>query len=176
MAAAEDNLVQQAQQGSRQAYADLIRRHFGSVYMVCLGYLGNPADAEDTAQEVFLKGYMKIRTLRRPEQFEGWIRRIARNESRNFLRRRRKETSLFAFPAEIFAAKDCSETSSYEELQTAIAAMPADLRVPLLMYYFDGRRAEHVARALGVSRLSIYRRLKEAVGLLGEVLRKGREG
>jgi len=175
LAAAEDNLVQQAQQGSRQAYADLIRKYYGSVYMVCLGYLGNPTDAEDTAQEVFLKGYMKIRTLRRPEQFEGWIRRIAKNESRNFLRRRRKETSLFAFPAEIFAAKDCLETS-YEELQSAIAGMPADLRVPLLMYYFDGRKADHVAQALGVSRISIYRRLKEAVGLLGEVLRKGREG
>ena len=41
------------------------------------------------------------------------------------------------------------------------------------MYYFDGRKVEHVAEVLGVSRVSIYRKLKEAIGRLGAILRKG---
>jgi RNA polymerase sigma-70 factor (ECF subfamily) len=172
LTAAEGTFVQQSQQGSRQAYASLIRQHYGSVYMVCLGYLGNPADAEDAAQEVFLKGYMKIRTLRQPERFGVWIRQIAKNESQNILRRKKKKTMPLQFYQEAACPRP-TRNDFEEDLQSAIAAIPADLRVPLLMYYFDGRKVEHVAQTLGVSRIRVYRQLKEALRRLGEILQKG---
>ena len=167
-----DNQVKAAQAGDRQAYADLIRRTYPSVYLQCLGRLGNPADAEDLAQEIFLKGYLKIRSLRRPDHFERWIRTIARHECLNVLRRRKRTAAVFEIREELIPAAEPSDPP-HEELRQAVASLPGDLRTPLLMYYFDGRKVEHVAEALGVSRISVYRKLKEAIGRLGAILRKG---
>lgn len=170
----QDNRVKASQAGDRQAYAELIRRYYPSVYLLCLGRLGNSSDAEDAAQEAFLKGYLKIRSLRQPDHFEGWIRRIAKNECLNFLRREKRAGTVFEFREELIPAGGPSEPS-HEELRQAVAALPGDLRTPLLMYYFDGRKVEHVAEALGVSRVNIYRKLKEAIGRLSAILRKGEQ-
>ena len=166
-----DNLVSTSQAGDKQAYAELIRRCYSSVYLLCLGRLGNLADAEDLAQEVFLKGFLKIRSLRQADRFEGWIRQIAKNECNNFLRQK-KRAQGFELKEELIPAAGSAEPP-HEELRQAVAALPGDLRTPLLMYYYDGRKVEHVAEALGVSRVSIYRKLKEAIGRLGVILRKG---
>lgn len=168
----QDNRVKASQAGDRQAYAELIRRYYPSVYLQCLGSLGNSTDAEDVAQEVFLKGYLKIRSLRQPAHFEGWIRTIARHECLNFLRRRKRTGGTFEFREDLIPA-DSRVEAPHEALRQAVAALPGDLRTPLLMYYFDGRKVEHVAEVLGVSRISIYRKLKEAIERLGEILRKG---
>ena len=61
---ADKTLVAQACSGSRQAYAELIRRHYKAVFLACLGRVGRTCDAEDTAQETFLKGFTEIRRLR----------------------------------------------------------------------------------------------------------------
>ncbi len=168
----QNNHVEASQAGDKQAYAELIRRHYASVYLLCAGWLGNPSDAEDTAQEVFLKGYLKIRTLRRPDHFEGWIRRIARNECVNYLRRKKRTLGSFEIREELMAAGDTPDPP-HEALRQAVAALPGELRTPLLLYYYDGRKVDHVAEMLGVSRVSIYRKLKEAIGRLGTILRKG---
>ena len=169
----QDNQVKASQAGDKQAYTELIRRYYASVYLLCAGLLGNPSDAEDVAQEVFLKGYLKIRTLRRPDHFEGWIRRIARNECVNYLRRKKRTPGGFEIREELIAAAGTAPDPPHEELRQAVAALPCDLRTPLLLYYFDGRKVDHVAEMLGVSRVSIYRKLKEAIGRLGTILRKG---
>jgi RNA polymerase sigma-70 factor (ECF subfamily) len=166
-----ENLVHASQAGDKQAYAELIRGHYASVYLLCLGCLGKAADAEDAAQEVFLKGYLKIRTLRQPDHFNGWIRQIAKNECMNFLRREKRTRATVEFREELIPADRSSPPQ--EEVRRAVAALPGDLRTPLLMYYFDGRKVEHVAESLGMSRVSIYRKLKEALGQLSVILRKG---
>lgn len=168
----QEQHVTAAQAGDQQAYAELIRRYYPSVYLLCLGRMGNASDAEDIAQEVFLKGYLKIRSLRRPDLFEGWIRRIAKNECTNFLRRNKRAGAVFELREEQIPAGVSSE-GPHEELRQAVAALPGDLRTPLLMYYFDGRKVEHVAEALGISQVSTYRKLKEAIGRLRGILRKG---
>jgi hypothetical protein len=59
--------------GDRTAYAHLVRRHYKSVFLVCLGVLGNVHDAEDAAQDAMLKGFQQVRQLRDATQFGGWI-------------------------------------------------------------------------------------------------------
>lgn len=168
---AVDNLVRGSQRGDKKAYAELIRRQYPSVYLLCTGWLGNASDAEDMAQEVFLKGYLKIRTLRRPDHFEGWIRRIAKNECMNFLRQKKRTLGIFELREDLLPAGGPPE-SPHEEVRQAVEALPGNLRTPLMMYYFDGRKVEQVAEALGVSRISVYRKLKEAVGRLATILQK----
>jgi RNA polymerase sigma-70 factor (ECF subfamily) len=70
-------LVVRAQRGDREAFGHLAEQFQGTVYAVCLGRLGNPNEALELTQEVFLHALRRIGQLRQPERFAGWVRKIA---------------------------------------------------------------------------------------------------
>ncbi len=76
----DENLVDASRTGDNGAYAALAKRYYKSVFIVCLGMLGNVHDAEDIAQETMLKGLIKIKDLRDSSQFGSWIIRIAKKD------------------------------------------------------------------------------------------------
>jgi RNA polymerase sigma-70 factor (ECF subfamily) len=73
--------------GEAQFYHELIRPHERSVYMIALSYMKNEADAEDVAQEAFLKAFRNLSTFRGDSKFSTWLISITLNEARNRLRR-----------------------------------------------------------------------------------------
>jgi RNA polymerase sigma factor (sigma-70 family) len=152
--------------GDRTAYAGLVRRYYGRVFLVCLGVLGNVHDAEDVAQDAMIQGFQRIRQLRDGDQFGGWIVAIARNLSINCLRKRK--TSEKTFVPRLPQCAD--EPSGDEDLQQAVARLPEDLRLPLVMYYFDGRDVKTVAQKLGMSPSGVYLRLRTAIKELHDAL------
>lgn len=80
------HLIQLILTGDSRALEQLIRKHQASVYSQSLYWMRNPEDAREVVQDVFLKAYQNLASLRRPERFEAWLRQIARNECRNRLR------------------------------------------------------------------------------------------
>jgi RNA polymerase sigma factor (sigma-70 family) len=154
--------------GDRTAYAPLVRRHYKHVLLVCIGVLGNVHDAEDVAQDAMIKGLEKIRQLKDRDQFGHWVVRIARNLSINFLRRKDVADRV----VERATPDSHAEGGSTEDLQAAVARLPLDLRLPLVMYYFDGRSVKTVAEKLNVSTSGVYSRLRTAIQELHEILTK----
>jgi RNA polymerase sigma factor (sigma-70 family) len=154
--------------GDRTAYAPLVRRHYKHVLLVCIGVLGNVHDAEDVAQDAMIKGLEKIRQLKDRDQFGHWVVRIARNLSINFLRRKDVADRV----VERATPDPHAEGGSTEDLQAAVARLPLDLRLPLVMYYFDGRSVKTVAEKLNVSTSGVYSRLRTAIQELHEILTK----
>jgi RNA polymerase sigma-70 factor (ECF subfamily) len=73
--------------GDTQLYHDLIRPHERSVYMMALSFVKNEADAEDIAQEAFLKAFRTLSTFREESKFSTWLISITLNEARSRLRR-----------------------------------------------------------------------------------------
>jgi RNA polymerase sigma-70 factor (ECF subfamily) len=73
--------------GDTQLYHELIRPYERSVYMMALSYMKNEADAEDVAQEAFLKAFHHLTTFRAEAKFSTWLIGIALNEARSRLRR-----------------------------------------------------------------------------------------
>ncbi|MEN6577741.1 MAG: sigma-70 family RNA polymerase sigma factor [Phycisphaerales bacterium] len=153
--------------GDRTAYAGLVRRHYDHVFLVCLSVLGNTHDAEDVAQDAMLKGFEQIRQLRDGGQFAGWVVAIARNLSINLLRKRKAVGKALdgEKPAEHIAVE-----SGHEDLQRAVARLPRELRLPLVMYYFDGQDVKTVARRLEISTSGVYLKLRTAIEELHEML------
>jgi RNA polymerase sigma-70 factor (ECF subfamily) len=70
-------LVERAQGGDREAFGRLVEQFERTVYAVCLGRLGNPSEALELTQEVFLHVLRRINQLREPERFAGWLRQVA---------------------------------------------------------------------------------------------------
>jgi RNA polymerase sigma-70 factor, ECF subfamily len=82
----EAQLIASILAGETQLYHELIRPYERSVYMMALSYMKNEADAEDVAQEAFLKAFHHLATFRSEAKFSTWLVGIALNEARNRLR------------------------------------------------------------------------------------------
>ncbi len=89
----EADLIVRICAGENELYTELIRPYERSVFMAALAVTGNPTDAEDVAQEAFLKAFRALPTFRSEARFSTWLERIAVNEARLRLRRLRIEKS-----------------------------------------------------------------------------------
>ncbi len=163
----DNDLVMASSRGDRTAYAVLVRRHYDQTFLVCLGVLGHVHDAEDAAQDAMIKGFERIRQLRTGSQFGAWVGSIARNLSINLLRKRKMTEK--ALGAEESLRRHLGR-SSHEDLQEAVAQLPWDLRLPLVMYYFDGQNVKTVAEKLEISTSGVYQKLRTAIRELHEIL------
>jgi RNA polymerase sigma-70 factor (ECF subfamily) len=159
-------LVAASSQGDKNAYAVLVQRHYRHVFAMCFGMLANVHDAEDIAQDAILRGLSKIAELRQGVQFGRWILRIAGNLCIDLIRRRKRIKCLDAEYPEI-AQKAINEN---HDLHGAIKKLPKELRVPLVMYYFDGKNAKAIAERLNISHSGACQKIRNARQQLHELL------
>jgi RNA polymerase sigma-70 factor, ECF subfamily len=93
---AETEAIREVLAGHRDAYRVLMDRHFYSVSRVTFRITGNEEDAEEAAQEAFLRAYNKLPSFRQDSAFSTWIMRIAMNTAINLVERRNRDLSYHA--------------------------------------------------------------------------------
>lgn len=162
----DESLAAACRDGDKSAYAFLVERHYKHVFAVCLGMLGNVHDAEDVAQDVMLKGFLKIKRLRNGEQFGKWILRIAKNLCIDLVRRQRHVKTILA--GQVLQAQQTADEN--HDLQQGIRRLPQELRLPLVMYYFDDKSTESIAEKLSISHSGVCYRIRAARKLLHKLL------
>jgi RNA polymerase sigma factor (sigma-70 family) len=150
-------------------HEQLVRRHYDHVFAVCYGILVNVHDAEDAAQETMLRGMVKAAARMAPEQLRPWIIGVARNLCIDRLRQRKRRGP----PAKPPAEPSRQDQSAQQDLEQAIKRLPAELRVPLLMYYFDGHSAKTIAESLKISHSGVCQKLRTARRQLHDFLTEG---
>jgi RNA polymerase sigma-70 factor, ECF subfamily len=152
--------------GDRRAYGALIHRYTGRVFGVCLGILGEPAEAEDMTQETFLRGLEQIHKLRSPSDFAQWVAQIARNLCLDNVRvRKRRREILDENPVVSNGGND-----EFDDLYAALGRLQQKDRLTLVRYYFEGHNIHGVAEELGVTDGAAYTRLSRARRALREIL------
>ncbi len=138
-------------QSGEQDFLEVIRQHTDTVYRYALYLTGEPAQAEDLTQEVFLRAHRKWRQLRNRDQVKGWLYAICR---RLFLNsRRRRGSPALLSPEELDRLADAAPSPAEDgggRLQEAMAALSPRARVLLLMFYFEGLSYREIAERLGV--------------------------
>jgi RNA polymerase sigma-70 factor (ECF subfamily) len=131
----------------------LVRNYQNMVFSVATRILGNPADAEDITQEVFLKAFDRYAELQGSPTVGGWLKTVATNLSINHLNRYRARWRFFSEqeePMEI--ASDCPAPNPRKEmLELAIRRLPDAQRVPLVLFHFEEMSYDEIAAKLGVS-------------------------
>ncbi len=90
----ERSLVKRAQAGDLSAYDDLIRRYQERIYATIYHMTSNHEDANDLAQETFIKAYRALKTFKGDSSFFTWLYRIGVNKTINFLKQRKKRTEM----------------------------------------------------------------------------------
>jgi len=132
--------------------------------------LRDHADAEDAAQQVFLKGLADIDKLENEERFGVWIGRIARNYCIDVLRRQKRQRRVLAEQAAGQGDMEQERIREYPELEAALSRLPEEYRLCLMLYYFDGRSVKSVAETLRISESAVHARMSRARRKLRELL------
>lgn len=151
-------LMLRFQGGEEAAFEQLVLKHQKGVLNVVYRYLGDRALAEDAAQEVFIKVYRARRSYRPQAKFSTWLYRIAVNHCLNEIRARRSAPSGPAPIEEIVEEPDGQHPDARmnkEDLQRAvkeaIASLPENQRVAVILARYEELSYEEIAEALQVS-------------------------
>ncbi len=179
----DEELMRRLQGGDDAALAPLMQHWEAPVKRFIFRLIGNTADAEDLAQEVFVRIYTKRASYRAGAKFSTWCFSIAANQAKNRLRwwRRRPMLSLNAWTDAGGETADESragrppsgEAVRHEQIaavQTAVAALPLDLRTALVLFEYEGQSMEDIAQALGCTPKAVENRLYRARQNLKRVL------
>jgi RNA polymerase sigma-70 factor (ECF subfamily) len=149
-------LVEDAQAGDLDALGSLYDNHINQVYRYALARLGNMHDAEDVAEEIFLKMLAGLPNYQwRKVPFAAWLMRIARNEVVSFARRNGRRSQDTELPEEVVdrGNNDPAETTerimALEDLRKAVALLPEAQREVIILRFASGLSVADTARALG---------------------------
>jgi len=171
--------------GDTQLYHELIRPYERSVYMMALSFMKNDADAEDVAQEAFIKAFRNLPTFRGDAKFSTWLISITLNEARNRLRRQSivRMQSLDEPPDEDRAVSPAllrdwreipSETVEREEVRTlikrAVETLPEIYRQVFLLRDVEELDVNETAQTLSISISNVKVRLHRARMMLQKEL------
>jgi len=167
-------IIQQCLDGDNGAYGFLVEKYKKAVYALAYSRIGDFHDAQDITQEVFVKAYKNLHTLRRWDNFMGWLYRITSNLCKDWYRLRIRRPDLeFIEDQEPDMLDHASmnlynENVVYESLQDMLDSLPGIYRQALVLRYFGGMRIEEISSFLGVSPDTVDRRLKKALSQLKE--------
>ena len=180
----DERLVKNAQRGELASFNTLVTRHERAVFNVCLRLLRDAASAEDAAQDTFVKAWTSLDQFR-GGMFRPWLLRIASNRCYDILRARgrRPADSLDAQPYEIEPEwTSQSQQAEHPEnfatrrelsfhLERALATLPEDQRLAVILADVQGYGYEEVAAVTGVALGTVKSRISRARARLRQMLR-----
>jgi RNA polymerase sigma-70 factor (ECF subfamily) len=177
-------------QGEASAFQEVVARYQRRIFGFCLRMIGDVAEAEDLAQEVFLRAFRSIRRFRRQSKFSTWLYQIARNLSLNRIRylRRRRTSDLQSVPMENEASLavvfengeiDSPEGAVLEQerrrhLSEAIVSLDVSYREVILLRDVEGLSYGEISETLGTAVGTVKSRLHRGrMELLKQMKKRG---
>jgi RNA polymerase sigma-70 factor (ECF subfamily) len=134
-------LVEAAQAGDRWALDELVRRTHRSVYTCALRLVGNPDDAADVTQDVYLRVVRKLGGFRHEASFSTWLNRVTTNVAMSTLKRRTRR----------FAVEGAAVPAETRDPERLVAELPEGQRQVLVLRDVYGQSTEEVANAMGLT-------------------------
>ncbi len=165
-------------------FETLYRDHYRRVFGLCRRLLGGSVQAEDAAQEVFVRAYRALDRYDTHQPFAAWILSIASNHCVDLLRGRARDGKLFDDADSEIDALDSATPGALDtlidaergaEIRDAIAALPDKYRLPIVLAYYNDANYDEIAHALGVTRNHVGVLLLRAKQLLRQSLATSQE-
>ena len=179
----DQQAIRQVLGGERDAYRVLMERHFATIYRVTFRITGNEMDAEEAAQEAFLRAYNKLPEFRQTSAFGTWVYRIAMNCALNLVERRTREASWNAAPlttesgSERFSSekdrgpeKMLLDREAAERRERAMQGLTPMERAAFVLRHMEEQPMAEIAASLGVPVNSAKQAVFRAVAKLRKAL------
>src|SRR5215210_5429724 len=154
--ASDDDLMRATAAGDRAAFAELMQRHQSWVRSLMFAFVRNEAQAEDLTQEAFCRAFQHADTYAARGYFVAWLKRIAVNLAKDYLRRQGQATWLPFHECEETAVADrrfdplmaLASSALRDDLRAAIQALPDEQRLAMVMHYFGDMTLQDIAWAM----------------------------
>lgn len=178
--AADQLLVERVKSGDKKAYDLLVLKYQHKIIKLVMRYVRDPSEAQDVAQEAFVKAYRALPKFRGDSAFYTWLYRISINTAKNYIvamNRRPLDYNLDLQDPEQYEVnaklkdEDSPEALLMREelkqtIETTLASLPEDLRLAIMLREVDGMSYEEIAQAMecpvGTVRSRIFR-AREAI-------------
>lgn len=161
-----DQLVRQTLAGDRNAFGILVEAHQQVAFALACQQAAARADAEEIAQEAFLRAYRDLAKLRKPALFAKWLYSIVINVARERRRRQKPTVSIETVLDIPGPSVDPDERAALRELLARVAGLPEKYRVPLTLRYAEGLKYGEIADRLGIRETAARSRVHRARALL----------
>lgn len=170
-------LVKATLSGDRDAFGQIVARYQALICTLTYNATGNIDQSQDLAQETFVTAWKQLATLREPEKLRSWLCAIARNLTKNFFRRQKREPVHAAEPIENIAETHSPEPLPLEQTITkeeqailwrSLEKIPDTYREPLVLFYRENQSVEAVAEKLELTPEAVHQRLSRGRKLLSE--------
>lgn len=165
----DDELIRKVSGKDPIAFRQLVERHKVFVYTTCFHLIGNPQQAEETAQDVFLQVYKSAGTFRHQSKVSTWIYRIAVNRSLNAIRKNKKNRwikSLTTLRIEEAGGEEPDNLLEKKELKdflkAAVDALPEKQRTVFILNKYENLSPKEIAKILGISTNAVEVRIHRA--------------
>ena len=156
--AAELQLAERCRQGELGAFEELYRTHSGRLYSLAIRMLGNPADAEDMLQEIFLSAHRKLDSFRGDAALGTWLYRLAMNQILDHVRSRAARTGQLtdglddaAMLADAGGHRLADRAIDRIDLERALAELPEGCRAAFVLHDVQGLEHREVSEVLGIA-------------------------
>ena len=173
----EHHLIERARRGDEEAYAELVHAYEGIAFRTAFLLTRSAADAEDAAQDAFVKAWRALGRFRAGAPFKPWLLRIVANEADNRRRSSGRRADLALRAAREGSSGDAAPfpeagllgAERRDALLAAVNALPDDQRAVVSLRYFVGLSEEETAEVLAVPRGTVKSRTARALDRLREL-------
>ena len=180
----DEELIGRVRSGETGLFGELVRRYQDTVFAMSQRLLGSPQDAEDVAQEAFLRVHRGLEGFRGNAKFSTWLYRITCNLCTDWLRKNRRPgraTTALDETAELVDAGVQLEqgllvAEELEHLRHALAGLQERYRSLVILHYYQDLSCQQISEILGMPLKTVETRLYRARRMLRESLEKGGQG
>ena len=160
----EIDLVKRAQRGDLQAYDELVKRYQERIYATVYHMTSNHEDANDLAQEAFIKAYSALKSFKGGSSFYTWLYRIAVNKTINFLKQRKNkfhlslndidfnaehDPDLMALISDKTPTRDVALSELQKKLNEALLKLSEPHRMVVILHDVQGQSHDEIAEVMG---------------------------
>ncbi|MBI4179735.1 sigma-70 family RNA polymerase sigma factor [bacterium] len=164
----EQAWIERAKRGDEAAFAELVRRHQTRTYRICRAMLGDDREADEAAQDVFVRLYERLATFRGDSRLSTWLYRVTLNLCADRLRRRKWSWWIgldglnLAGRAQDQPDRQAEDRDEVRRLSQAMERLPREFRDVLALRELEGRPYAEIAEILGISIGTVESRLYRA--------------
>jgi RNA polymerase sigma-70 factor (ECF subfamily) len=172
--------IEQVLAGNINAYSHIVNRHKDKAFNLAFRICGNTEEAEEIAQDSFLKAFRSLRSFKMKSSFSTWLYRIVYNSSISLVRTRKNRVlSLEDFPADTsdFIGYDSNEEVAIEEYRKslvnfALQKLTEEDRALITLFYYEEMNPGEIAEVTGINKTNLKVKLFRARRKMQEIIEK----
>lgn len=169
----EETLVRRAKKGDRQAFGQLVRMYQDHILYLVYDFTGDYEQAQDIAQEVFLKAFNGIKSFGQRSSFETWLNRIAINSAIDAMRKKQRRPDTRPLEKEPKDPEDQEYSKEVRDMvEETFHSLSSNQKTAVIFRYFQGKTINDIANIMNISENTVRIHIHRAMEKIRQRLRE----